>query len=363
MEDGRAPANMRSRLIRLACTGLYVSGALALLRWCAKRMVPAAAGVTGAAFPFVKKRKGPSLQILTYHRVNDEHDPFFPATPVDVFEKQMAYVGRRHHVCALDEAVERFWLGDLPDNAVAITFDDGYRDNYLHAFPIVKSLSLPMTIFLATDAIGTGRTLWHDRVFSAFRDTVVPAIREFDPAFDGASLRTVRERVGVMGQVLASLRQVHDDERNRRITELCRILEVRERVEDPELMLTWEDVIDMRGHGVSFGSHTASHPILSRLSRQETVADIERSCAAMERHLGERPGLFAYPNGTKADFTDMTKDVLKASGFRCAVTTEFGVNEPGADRFELKRGRPWEEHLPTFAFKLSWYRLMSSHAA
>jgi peptidoglycan/xylan/chitin deacetylase (PgdA/CDA1 family) len=128
-------------------------------------------------------------------------------------------------------------------------------------------------------------------------------------------------------------------------------------------MLTWEDVIDMRGHGVSFGSHTASHPILSRLSRQETVAEIERSCAAMERHLGERPGLFAYPNGTKADFTDMTKDVLKASGFRCAVTTEFGVNEPGADRFELKRGRPWEEHLPTFAFKLSWYRLMSSHAA
>jgi hypothetical protein len=188
MEDGRAPANMRSRLIRLACTGLYVSGALALLRWCAKRMVPAAAGVTGAAFPFVKKRKGPSLQILTYHRVNDEHDPFFPATPVDVFEKQMAYVGRRHHVCALDEAVERFWLGDLPDNAVAITFDDGYRDNYLHAFPIVKSLSLPMTIFLATDAIGTGRTLWHDRVFSAFRDTVVPAIRESE-SWDKSSPR------------------------------------------------------------------------------------------------------------------------------------------------------------------------------
>jgi peptidoglycan/xylan/chitin deacetylase (PgdA/CDA1 family) len=72
---------------------------------------------------------------------------------------------------------------------------------------------------------------------------------------------------------------------------------------------------------------------------------------------------FAYPNGTKADFNNVTKETLKRLGFTCAVTTEFGINEPGADMLELKRGRPWEEHLPTFAFKLSWYRLMSSQAA
>jgi peptidoglycan/xylan/chitin deacetylase (PgdA/CDA1 family) len=354
---------MRSRIIRLVCTGLYASGALAVLRWCAQRIMPADNGASGTTFPFVKKRRAPSLQILTYHRVNDEQDPFFPATPVDVFEKQMAYVARKHHVCALDEAVERFRRGDLPDNALAITFDDGYRDNYLYAFPVVKSWSLPMTIFLATDAIGTGQTLWHDRVFAAFRDTSAPALHGLDPAFEGASLRTVRERTGVMGHILAWLRQCNERERNQRISALCRALGVREKVKDGELMLSWDDVKRMRGQGVSFGSHTASHPILSRLSRQETEAEIERSCAAMERHLGERPVLFAYPNGTKADFTETTKDVLKQFGFRCAVTTEFGVNEPGTDSFELKRGRPWEEHLPTFAFKLSWYRLMSSHAA
>ena len=355
--------SIRSALIRVISSSFYWSGAHGALRWCARHMMPTKGERGAAGFPFVAKRKSPNLQILTYHRVNGERDPFFPALPIEVFEDQMRHLARWYHICALDEALERIRCGDLPDNAVAITFDDGYKDNYLHAFPVIKSLSLPMTIFLATDAIGTGVTLWHDRVFSAFRDTKRSKMEGFEKTVEGLPLSTIPERLFAMGKVLSALRQLNEAERNSRINLLCEVLEVNERVVDNELMLSWDNVRAMHRDRVSFGSHTASHPILSRLSREETENQVERSCAEIQRHLGERPALFAYPNGTRVDFTAMTKDVLKAAGFKCAVTTEFGVNEAGADPFELKRGGPWESHLPTFALKLDWYRLMSSHPA
>lgn len=354
---------LRARAIRLVSTGLYVSGALAVLRWCAKSIMPVQDQWQRAAFPFIKMRKTANLQILTYHRVNDEHDFLFPATPIRVFEEQMLHISKRYHVCALEEAVERFQKKDLPPNAVAITFDDGYRDNFLHAFPVVRNLSLPMTIFLATDAIGTGRTLWHDRVFSAFRETKASNLTGFDPSIVGVPLGSLPQRQLAMEKVLAILRRLDEAERNQRISVLCHCLAVEERRVDPDLMLTWDDVKLMSRDHVSFGSHTASHPILARISEEETEAQLVRSCEAIRQHLGRRPMTFAYPNGTKTDFSEVTKQALKRLGFTCAVTTEFGINELGADMFELKRGRPWEDHLPTFAFKLSWHRMMSSQAA
>ena len=354
---------LRARVIRLISTGLYVSGALAILRWCAKSIMPVQDQWQRATFPFIKVRKAPNLQILTYHRVNDEQDSLFPATPIRVFEEQMVHVAKHYHVCALEEAVERFEKKDLPPNALAMTFDDGYRDNYLHAFPVVRNLSLPMTIFLATDAIGTGRTLWHDRVFSAFRETKAPDLTGFDSSVEQVRLGSLPQRILAMEKVLAILRQLDEAERNQRISLLCRCLAVEERRVDHNLMLSWDDVRLMSRDHVSFGSHTASHPILARVSAEETEAQLVRSCEAIRQHLGQQPMTFAYPNGTKADFNNVTKQILKRLGFTCAVTTEFGINEPGADMFELKRGRPWEDHLPTFAFKLSWHRLMSSQAA
>ena len=59
---------------------------------------------------------------------------------------------------------------DLPENAIAVTFDDGYRDNYLNAFPILKRYSVPATIFLATGVIGSERSLWHDEIFGLLSD-------------------------------------------------------------------------------------------------------------------------------------------------------------------------------------------------
>src|SRR5438132_9371928 len=111
------------------------------------------------------------FQILAYHKVSPDPHPFFEPVHPALFEQQMQFLSRCYRVMPLLEIVKRNVCGDVPDRAVAITFDDGYRDNYEYAFPILKKFGLPATIFVATGAIDTGEPLWHDRIFDAFRYT------------------------------------------------------------------------------------------------------------------------------------------------------------------------------------------------
>ena len=123
---------------------------------------------TSHAFPFALRRKYACYQILQYHRVNDEHDFLMDSVPVKVFARQMEMLHTFFNVLPLEELVERASKSDIPAKAVAITFDDGYRDNYQNAFPILKRLDLPATIFVTTGVVDSNAPLWHDTLFNAF---------------------------------------------------------------------------------------------------------------------------------------------------------------------------------------------------
>jgi peptidoglycan/xylan/chitin deacetylase (PgdA/CDA1 family) len=305
------------------------------------------------------------MQILVYHRVNDEQDPFFPAVPIDVFAQQMDYLASQFYVCSLADAVACLRTHDLPDNTVVVTFDDGYRDNYLHAFPILKKFSIPTTIFLATEVIGSGKVLWHDRVFAAFRNTREPFLTEYGNQLGSHPLRTVKEKLLAQAHVRAFLRSLDNDARSLWIARLVEQLSVEDQhdADAPALMLTWDEVRIMHRDGISFGSHTVSHPILSKMSAVKAREEISESKRILEERLGAAVEAFAYPNGARDDFTEEIKGMVKEAGYTCAVTTIFGVNEIGHDVFALHRGQPWEHHLPTFAAKLYWYKYASSFSS
>ena len=116
-------------------------------------------------------RRPGAFQILTYHRVNDDRDPFFPAIPTRIFEQHMTYIARAYRVLTVEDLVESLGRGDVPRGAIAITFDDGYRDTLTHAAPILARLGLPATVFVATGFIGTGEIPWVDRVALALKLT------------------------------------------------------------------------------------------------------------------------------------------------------------------------------------------------
>jgi hypothetical protein len=201
--------------------------------------------------------------------------------------------------------------------------------------------------------------LWHDKVFSAFRETKAPFIKNVGNNTATYPLRTLSEKVAAQSEVIKFLRLLDDAERFFWINHLVEALEVTPRNLDVGLMLTWDEVKMMHQHRISFGSHTVTHPILSKLNSREARSEIQNSKTAIEEKLSSPVKTFAYPGGKSEDFNEATKEALREAGYVCALTAIFGANRIDQDRLELRRGTPWEQHLPSFATKLHWYKFCS----
>jgi peptidoglycan/xylan/chitin deacetylase (PgdA/CDA1 family) len=313
--------------------------------------------------PRLKRRSAPPFLVLIYHRVHPEPGPFMiDAIRPERFGREMEHLAAAYRPLPLEELIERSRNGTVPKGAVAVTFDDGYADNFEHAFPILRRHGIPATIFLVTGCVGTGRVPWHDEVLLAFAATRRGEIRM--PGVPAGTppqpLGTVEERRGAAFRALAALKPLPEEERLSAIESLRAELGGGGAGEETRLMLDWDRVRVMRRAGVHFGSHTETHPILSRVAPDRAREEVTRSKREIERALGEEVTLFAYPNGKTQDYTDQTVGLLREAGYRAAVTTSFGVNEAGDDPFRWRRGTPWEGDPARFALKLAYYRL---HAA
>ena len=314
-------------------------------------------GAGGApTFPFVARRRDPSFQIFIYHRVNDRSARFFPGVPVERFRRHMEILARHATVFPLGELVARAKSGSVPPRSAAVTFDDGYRDNYQHAFPILRNLGLPATIFLATGAIETGTLLWHDRVFDAFEQA---GDRPLTIAGKTLPMSPFAARRASLSELLALLRAQSREERETLVGNVESQIGGDAAPDAAERMLSWRQVQEMAGAGIDFGAHTVSHPILARLSGPERAAEIRNSREAIERRLNRPVDLFAYPNGTRADFDDGVERELAAQGFRAAVTTLWGSNDARTNPFALRRMGFWDADSDVAPLRLAWYRFSS----
>jgi peptidoglycan/xylan/chitin deacetylase (PgdA/CDA1 family) len=251
----------------------------------------------------------------------------------------------------LEELVARGTRGDLPERAVAITFDDGYEDNYRHAFPLLRKFGLPATIFIASAAVNNRLPLWHDRVFDAFRFAQAKRARlrswhEFEIVLESEdwarqSLRRFLQRAKYLPcQTRLAL-----------VDELEQALDPDACGHPRASMLTWEQMREMQAHGIRFGSHTVTHPILTCVDEQQLRDELFNSKAELEARLAEKVTGFAYPNGKPDDYNEEVKKVLRSACYSWAVTTNLGFNTSHQDRFELKRGQPWEEDVDFFRMR------------
>jgi peptidoglycan/xylan/chitin deacetylase (PgdA/CDA1 family) len=348
--------NFKRRIFQLIAFVLFHSGALKAVNYFVNHFQFTRRGEELGTAPFVKRRRFGNLQILVYHRVNDDEDPFFPGLPTGIFRRQMEYLAENFTLLALEEAVARLRKQDIPDNAVVVTFDDGYRDNYVNAFPILKSFSVPATVFLTTDAIGSGRVIWHDRVFCAFRDTQSTDLAGIGGISRTYRLTTLEEKLRAQSDFLQFIRGQKDLDRLKWIDWLIENFQVTDRKTMPGLMLSWEEIRTMLRDGISFGSHTVSHPILSRQQEEQVRDEIWKSKQEIEKELGVPTVTFAYPNGNVGDFDETTKALLRDAGYKCAVTTRFGSNGYDQDLFELRRATPWDQAIYGFALRLNWFK-------
>jgi CelD/BcsL family acetyltransferase involved in cellulose biosynthesis/peptidoglycan/xylan/chitin deacetylase (PgdA/CDA1 family) len=309
-----------------------------------------------SSFFRLRRRNQPACQIFLYHRVNDDNDPFLGGLSSAAFAGQMEYISRHFPLVTLDQLAN----GSFPQGhlyCVAVTFDDGYRDNFVTALPILKKFGVPATVFLATGSIDAGQLPWYDQVRLAFKLTTRKSLSLEDLGGPEGSLQELPGRLRLLELTLGWLRRAPQPQRAAAISAVFERLGVPERPNLPNQMLRWDEIRQMSKSNIVFGAHTVNHPPLAQASEGELKSEIAGSKRAIENRLQVPVWHFAYPFGQPFDFSARAKQVVQEAGFKTAVTTVRGLNEPGDDLFELRRFTPWEKDPALFRMKLDWYRL------
>lgn len=307
--------------------------------------------------PRFSRGRDPVFWVLTYHRVVPEPGPFMiDAVSCASFESQMRHVARAYRPLSLRTLIEQSRGGELPSRAIAVTFDDGYADNFRYAAPILKRWGIPATVFLVTDCIGTAVVPWHDRVLRAFA-TATAVEAPLPGSGERLPLGAEAERRASAFRALAALKRMEEAERLQAVETIRDALGAPASQPSEALMLDWDQVRAMRQQGIEFGSHTVTHPILSRVTPERAWDEVHDSKRAIEASLGEEAALFAYPNGRSEDFTAENVAQIEDAGYRGALTTLLGPNGSESDPYRLRRGTPWRHDPAGFELQLALYRL------
>ena len=297
--------------------------------------------------------KGPRgrLSIFIFHRVKDVVDPLFVEDDESAgrFDQVLGWIGRWFQVLPLGEAVQELAQGRLRERAACITFDDGYADNLHNAAPILQAHGMHATFFIATGFLD-GSVMWNDRIIESVRDTSLRHIEVEGLGLGTIPVGSVAEKRAALASLLPALKHRQPDERQAAVDQVVESCGTRE---PAGLMMTPDQVRELRARGMGIGAHTVSHPILARCDEETGRKEIGDSRDYLQDLLGERIGLFAYPNGRRqSDYTQLHADMVRDLGFDAAVTTNPGASRFGDDVFQLNRFTPWDRQRLKFYLRL-----------
>lgn len=303
-------------------------------------------GVCAAARRNLKNR----LIILTYHSFTDGSPvPLLNRMPVLEFERQIIYLKKYYHIVSLSKGLELI-QGDN-DNArnarpfVSITIDDGFSDNYYGAFPILRKHGIPATIFLSTDFIDNGRPPWPTQIVKTLRRTL-----KTQTSFPfSMPISTEHEKSMAIKIIKGSWRSITPEERFELLEGLGKHLNVSP--ESEILPLNWDQIREMKEFGIEIGSHTVYHSMLPAIDRDPVLTELVISKRRIEEETDMECSFFSYPDGSWND--DSRFSVIK-TGYKGAVTQDWGSNSRHQDKYSLKRIEiPYNEKLEVFACRVT----------
>jgi len=300
------------------------------------------AAVVGARWLHRKR-----VTVLCYHRFHLQH-----ATQ---FRWQCDYLRKHHRVISMRELTQLLRDGGSPPpNAVVLTVDDGHRDFYTGAFPILREYGFPATMYLPTAFLdrAEGREwLWFDRFTYAFHHSPLSQVKAPPLAPGGPStsfrLDSAAERATASAQVAVSAQWLLSRDRDVYCDHLADALGIRIPETPPEEFapLSWDEVRIMAQSGIECGAHTVTHPILETIkTAEELTFEIAHCKLRVEQELQAPAAHFAYPSGRANEIPASAKQIVRRVGFETAVTTLSGQVGQGDDPLWLRRiGAGFEE--------------------
>jgi peptidoglycan/xylan/chitin deacetylase (PgdA/CDA1 family) len=276
-----------------------------------------------------------------YHTIS--HQPYsFPDWCVvedASFKRQMKYLLKYFDLLSLHDALDRCLTGKLHRPTAVITFDDGYQSNFDVAFPILKELNIPATIFLTTGFLDTEDTLWMGRVNTALANCEKTAFHWRGRQF---ILETPEDRGRASRSIQYLIKQMSPRTLEKELKCLVEYLGHDSAspigLDSPFRMLDSRSIHEMlKSDLILFGAHTHSHQILKHLSEEDQNTQIVKSLESIEDLTGGPCKIFAYPNGQKQDYSQNTVTLLRECGVELAVTSIEGLNNPSSPLLELRR--------------------------
>ena len=258
------------------------------------------------------------VAILIYHRVCPQDESgHLRSTAPDDFAKQIKYFRQHYEILSLESLSDYLRSGKrLPQKAIVITFDDGYKDNYLYAYPVLKTYDIPATVFLTTGYIGSDKLFWWDELTYALYHTSagkisINGLMEFN-------LSSEKEREKVSQQIIDKLKKLPEKVKDSLLDELRSRLDVITPLSlRQNTLLDWDEIREMSNNSsVLFGAHSVNHPILTNIPLDEARREIVQSKHLLEREIGRDVTAFSYPNGF---YNSDIMQIVQESGFSCAV--------------------------------------------
>jgi peptidoglycan/xylan/chitin deacetylase (PgdA/CDA1 family) len=283
--------------------------------------------------------------------VHAQPDDLFPREMhAAAFRERMNWVRTWFNVVALEEGVSGLARGSLPARALAITFDDGYADNYTVALPILRELDLHATFFVATAFLDGGR-MWNDTLAEAIRRMDAPSLDLSALGLGHHRLDSLDARREAFHAILKQIRYLPQQKREDQADAIARVAAV---ALPRDQMMTGHQVRSLAAAGMGIGGHTSNHPTLAGLDDVEARREIAEGRDALEALTRQPVKLFAYPNGKPgSDYTAAHVGIARNLGFSAAVSTAWGAARIGDSLYELPRFTPWGRTPFEWAWRLA----------
>jgi peptidoglycan/xylan/chitin deacetylase (PgdA/CDA1 family) len=290
------------------------------------------------AFSIITQKYFPSVKVFAYHqvigdKVHSNHSDLTGAIAALEFEMQVRYLCSRYRVISMQEFLGLLEAHEIPENAVMLTFDDGYRNIYEYAFPVLKRYALPATVFCTGNAL-LDDTVWCDELLDLLLASKDPNV-ELNGTIYRVNSRN--DRIDVFQRLVSQLQREDFRTRQERMTELRKSLGDWAQ-NNTKRYLGRAEILEMQENRIIFGAHTMSHPLLGSIQdSRELEREINGSIDTLEEITGQKCSCFAYPFGDEGSFSKPCIRILKERGIKAAFTTHRGGYRPGIDPFQLGR--------------------------
>ncbi|HWP64746.1 MAG TPA: polysaccharide deacetylase family protein [Candidatus Limnocylindria bacterium] len=279
--------------------------------------------------------------ILRYHAITQGSDVEYAAPdiclPVAALRLQMAFVKRAYRPVDFDTLVRALHAGGaLPPRALAVTFDDGYADNFQLAFPVLRELGIPATVFVATGGLDDGEPFW----VAAVRVLVLRAREVIAlPGLDPMPVPAAGDRSPVVKALVRALVPLDGAERRERLAAAARQAGIDLREALRGTMMTRAQVRELSAGGWTIGAHTVQHGNVALMSLADAEREIVESRDTLAAATGAPVRHFCYPNtgGQHQCVNAAVAELLRRHGFRSGATSVAGAVGPGTDPYGLPR--------------------------